>query len=324
MRQLSHVALLGMLFSILPAQAAQPEGVAWLRKIADAAQQQNYSGTYIYQYGNRVETFRITHLYDERGEHEKLEVLDGAPREIVRNNEEVLCFEGDASAVVVERRKFRKIFPALLPAQVNTLLDNYQVRLGEMGRVTGIPCQNILLEPKDTYRYRHRLCADSVSGMLLKASMLNDKNEVLAQTAFTQLAIGGKIEKEQLKPKLTGRRVVLGPDKSMVTEAQRADPAWSVAALPPGFAATLAVKRNVPGKERPFDQLVYSDGLATVSVFIEPLSAAMKPVQGSSSQGIINVFAKVVDEHQVTVMGEVPAATVIQIGNAVVHKPGGK
>lgn len=324
MRQLSRVVLLGMLSSILPAQAAPLEGVVWLRKIVDAAQQQNYSGTYIYQYGNRIETFRITHLYDERGEHEKLEVLDGAPREIVRNNEEVLCFEGDANAVVVERRKFRKIFPALLPSQVNTLLDNYQVRLGEIGRVTGIPCQNILLDPKDNYRYRHRLCADSASGMLLKASMLNDKSEVLAQTAFTQLAIGGKIDKELLRPKLSGRKLVLGTDKSMQADSPRADPAWSVAALPPGFAATLAVKRNVPGKEHSFDQLVYSDGLATVSVFIEPLSAAMKPVHGSSSQGLINVFARVVDEHQVTVLGEVPMVTVTQIGNAVVHRSGGK
>ena len=324
MRPVSHVALLGVLFSVLPAQAAQPEGAAWLRKIADAAQQQNYSGTYIYQYGNRVETFKITHLYDERGEHEKLEVLDDTPREIVRNNDEVLCFEGDSSAVVVEKRKFRKIFPALLPNQSNTLLDNYQVRMGEVGRVTGIPCQNILLDPKDSYRYRHRLCADSASGMLLKASMLNDKNEVLAQTVFTQLVIGGKIDKEQLKPKLSGRKVVLGADKGALSEAQRPDPAWSVSALPPGFASILAVKRTMPGKEHPFNQLVYSDGLATVSVFIEPLSAALKAVQGLSSQGIINVYARVVDDHQVTVLGEVPATTVSQIGNAVVHKLGGR
>ena len=118
--------------------------------------------------------------------------------------------------------------------------------------------------------------------------------------------------------------MVLSPDKSTVADAQRSDPAWSVPTLPPGFAKTMAVRRSMPGKEHPFDQLVYSDGLATVSVFIEPLSASVKPVQGSSSQGIINVYARVVDDYQVTILGEVPAATVSQIGNAVVHKLGGK
>ncbi len=324
MRQVSRVALLGVLCGVLPAHAEQTEGVAWLHKIADAAQQLNYSGTYIYQYGNRVETFKIAHLHDERGEHEKLEVLDDTPREIVRNNDEVLCFEGDTSSVVVEKRKFRKIFPALLPSQVNTLLDNYQVKIGKIGRVTGIPCQYIILDPKDNYRYSHRLCADSASGMLLKASMLNEKHEVLAQTAFTQLVIGGKIDKEQLKPKLTGRKVVLNTDKAVVSDIRQSEKSWNVSALPPGFTRILALKRTMPGKAHPFNQLVYSDGLATVSVFIEPLSASVKPVQGSSSQGIINVYAKVLDDYQVTVLGEVPAATVSQIGNSVVLDTGGR
>ncbi len=324
MRGVRRAALLGALFSVAPALAAPPDAASWLRKMADAASQQNYVGTYIYQHGTRVETFRITHLYDERGEHEKLEVLDETPREIIRNNGEVLCYEGDAGAVVVEKRKFRKVFPALLPGQVNALLENYSVKVGGTGRVTGIPCQKIILDPKDSYRYRHQLCADNVSGMLLKASILNDRHEVLAQTVFTQVSIGGKIDKEQLKPKLSGRKVVIHSDKSVVTDAQQFDPSWSVSQLPPGFVKTMAVKRTLQGKEHPVNQLVFSDGLATVSVFIEPLEATAKPLQGSSSQGVISVYARAVDDHQVTVLGEVPIATAAQIGNAVVHKAGAK
>lgn len=320
MRVMRRAVLLGLLFSVLPAHAAPPDAVSWLRKISEAAIRQNYAGTYIYQHGNHVETFKITHIYDERGEHEKLEVLDDMPREIVRNNGEVLCFEGDAGAVVVEKRKFRKLFPALLPSQINSLLENYQIRIGDTGRVTGILCQRITLDPKDNYRYRHSLCADTASGLLLRASMLNDRGEVLAQTTFTQLAIGGKIDKEQLKPKLSGRKVVIHSDKGVVTDAQQFDPVWSVSPLPPGFVKTMAVKRTMQGKEHPVNQLVFSDGLASVSVFIEPLGSPDKPMQGASSQGMVNVYARVVDDHQVTVLGEVPAVTVAQIGNAVVHK----
>lgn len=299
-----------------PPAGASP--IAWLHRIADAAREQNFAGTYIYQHGNHVETFKITHLRDDRGEHEKLEVLDEAPREIVRNNGEVLCFEGDAQSVIVEKRKFRNTFPALLPAQVNTLLDNYSARMGEAGRVTGIPCQNIVLEPKDNLRYRHKLCADIATGMLLKASTLNDKNEVLAQTAFTHITIGGKIDKAQLKPKLFGRKVVISSGKPMADDVE-GNPAWSVSQLPPGFARIMAAKRMLPGKDSPVSHLVFSDGLAAVSVFIEPLAGMAKPKQGLSHQGVIHIYAKALDDHQITVLGEVPVATVTQIGNSVIH-----
>lgn len=328
MKHSKRSALLGvtgvMLCCALPVQAAPPDAPSWLRRMADAAYQQNYSGTYIYQHGSHVETFRIAHVHDDRGEHEKLEVLDDVPREIVRNNDEVLCFEGDAGAVVVERRKFRKVFPALLPRQVNTLLENYQVRIGEAGRVSGLACQYLILEPKDNFRYRLKLCADSASGLLLKASTLNEHNEVMAQTAFTQLTIGGKIDRELLKPKLSGRKVVIHSGKAVVTDAQQYDSTWTVAPLPPGFVRTLAVKRTLPGREHPVNQLVFSDGLATVSVFIEPVQAPGKPAQGLSSQGVVHVHTRVMDEHQVTVLGEVPAVTVSQIANAVQYRGGAR
>lgn len=327
-------ALLAMLALLLcgvaPAQAAQPDSstganaIAWLHKIAGAAHEQNYAGTYIHQHGNHVETFKIVHLRDSRGEHEKLEVLDDAPREIVRNNGEVLCFEGDAQSVVVEKRKLRNTFPALLPSQVNALLDNYAVKMGDSGRVTGIACQNIVLEPKDNLRYRHKLCADNITGMLLKASTLNDRNEVVAQTAFTQIVIGGKIEPIQLKPKLSGRKVVISSGNPMINDAEGSAMAWSVSQLPPGFTKIMSVKRMLPGKDSPVSHLVFSDGLATLSVFIEPLAGIAKPMQGLSNRGVIHIYARIVDDHQVTVLGEVPAATVMQTGNSVVYaKPAG-
>ncbi|MFA7243100.1 MAG: MucB/RseB C-terminal domain-containing protein [Sulfuricellaceae bacterium] len=322
------VSLAFVLFGAASAQA-QPNtsmgasqdasAVAWLHRIAGAAREQNYTGTYIYQHGNRVEVFKITHLHDNRGEHEKLEVLDDTPREIVRHNDEVLCFEGDARSAIVEKRKFRNAFPELLPNQVDALLDNYSVKMGGVGRVTGISCRNIMLEPKDNLRYRYKLCADNATGMLLKVSMLNDMNEVMAQTAFTQISIGGKIDKTQLKPKLSGRKVVISSGKPMADD-MGSNPSWSVSQLPPGFTKVMAVKRMLPGKDAPVRHMVFSDGLATVSVFIEPLAGTEKPVQGLSSRGVINVYARLLDGHQITVLGEVPPATVMQTGNSVVHQ----
>lgn len=301
------------------------DAIAWLRKIAGAAREQNYTGTFIYQHGNHVEVFKITHLHDSKGEHEKLEVLDDKPREIVRNNNEVLCFEGNNQSAIVEKRKFRNAFPELLPSQVDTLLNNYSVKMGDVGRVTGISCQNIVLEPKDNLRYRYKLCADNATGMLLKVSTLNDKGEVMAQTAFTQIAIGGKIDKAQLKPKLSGRKVMISNGKFMADETEDS-PSWSVPQLPSGFAKVMAVKRMLPGKVLPVSHMVFSDGLAAISVFIEPLGGTEKPMLGLSNRGVINVYAKILNGHQITVLGEVPAATVTQTGISVIHnqaKPAG-
>lgn len=301
------------------AQATQLDALAWLGKIATAARQQNYSGTFIHQVGSRVETFKIVHLRDEWGEHEKLEMLDGIPREVVRNNNEVLCFESDEKNVVVEKRKPKNTFPALLADNIGPITQYYNVKVGDTGRVTGILCQNILFEPKDNFRYRHKLCAEAASGMLLKVSTLNDTNEVVAQTAFTDLTIGGKIDKELLKPKLTGKKVVIVTDKPAQADVTSVDPNWSFTGLPPGFTNTMGFKRSLPGKEQPVNQLVFSDGMTSVSVFIEPLPGSTKAMQGLSSQGVINVYARAVEKHQITVIGEVPSATVIQIGNAITY-----
>lgn len=296
----------------------QTDALGWLKKVAAAAHQLNYSGTYIYQSGDHIETSRITHIRDDSGEHEKLEALDGSPREVIRNNDEVLCFKPDNhTSVVVEKRKIEKSFPALLPRQLGGITENYRVRFAEQDRAAGHPCRVIVLEPKDQYRYRHKLWTERATGLLLKAGTLNEKNEVIGQFAFTQIVIGGQIEKESLKPKISGRKVVISSEPATATELQQDDLTWVVKQPPPGFSQVTVMKRMMPGKDVPVKHLVFSDGLATVSVFIEPVAAGAKPVQGVTRQGVINIYTRTVADHQVTVVGEVPAVTVMQIGNSV-------
>lgn len=295
------------------AERAGTDGAAWLQKIASAAHHVNYSGTFVYRHGNYMETSRIVHVSDESGEHEKLEVLDGAPREIIRNNDEVICFMPENKTVIVEKRKTRKNFPALLPLQLSGISENYAIRLAGMERVAEHDCQSVLLEPRDVYRYGHRLCADSVSGLLLKASTLNDKNEIVDQFFFTQATIGGTIDRERLKPKFAMRHPAIAAE----TGELKADAGWMVRSMPSGFKKIMESKRAFPGKKFPTNHLVFSDQLAAVSVFIEPQAGASKAVSGLSSQGAINVYARPLADYQVTVLGEVPAVTVMQIANSI-------
>lgn len=312
--------LLGAAQAIAGETAPPLDAAAWLQKIAAAAKQLDYTGTFVYQSDNHVETSRIIHMVDQGGEHEKLETLDGLPREIIRNNEEIQCYLPDSKTVKVEKRRFAGgSFPTLVPDQLSSLAENYVIRKGEQERIAGYDCQVLILEPKDGLRYGHKLWAEANSGLLLKATVL-DKNKVVEQFAFTQLSIGSPIDRESLKPKYPGKGADWRWDNSSLSKGASVDLGWQVRPPLPGFKKIMETRRTLPGKTSPVGQIVFSDGLVAISVFIEPLSAKAKSVPGLSSQGAIHVYTRALADHVVTVVGETPAATVMQIGDAVSYK----
>lgn len=299
-------------------QTAQPsDAMAWLEKIASAARRLNYSGTFVYQYGQHAETSRIVHMVEGGSEHEKLESMDGSEREIVRSDDELRCFLPGSRTVRIEKRSARKSFPALLPEQLSTLSESYAVRKGDVERVGGFECQTLTLEPRDGMRYRHKLWADVNSGLLLKAAMIDEKGQVVEQFTFTQLTIGGAIDPQRLKPRSgdkAWREIRSSP------EAATVDSGWTVKSLPAGFRKTMEMKRAIEGKPSPVTHIVFSDGLVAVSVFIEPMANASRPPGGASSQGAINVVTRPVGDHVVTVLGETPSATVRQVADSVSYR----
>jgi len=294
------------------ANAQPPETLAWLRKVQDATHRLSYTGTFVYQNGSRSETSRITRFVDAVGDIEKLEAMDGVPREIVRTKDTVRCYLPDSRVVKVDRRTERG-FPALLPDRVHALARHYDISLGEARRIAGFDCQAIVLTPKDNLRYGYRLYADTASGMLLKAVTVDAKGNEIEQYSFTQLALG-KVSRDMVKP-----RHAAG---SWRIEDAAASPAslsgWGLTAELPGFRKVVELKRLM-GESRPVGQVVYSDGLAAVSVFIEPLEN--RQVQtGLSSMGAIHIYTREVANHVVTVVGDAPAVSVQRIADAVEYR----
>ena len=299
------------------AETPQSDPLILLKKIEAAAHQLNYSGVFVYQTGSLVETSKITHYVDEAGEHERLDALDGPPRVTIRHDDEVWCYLPESKTIRVEKRNTRKFFPALLPKDVGKLSQSYTINLGKIERIAGYDCQSIVLVPKDDFRYAHELCTDVTTSLLLRTTQFDRKRTVLDQFTFTQLNIGGSIDKSQFKPSPAWKNLAWHTDKSVVLDASANETGWVVKQPPPGFTKTMEMKRAMPGKKALVAHLVYGDGLATVSVFIEPLAGMAQPMQGFSSQGAINVYAKLFPEYQVTAIGEVPAATLMQIANSV-------
>lgn len=326
---LKFVVAISILFTF-PASAENGDSLSdkrdaqsWLRKIQSAAQKLNYSGTFVYQQANQMRTSRITHLLDGRNEVEKLEILDGKPREYIRNNEEVICYVPDAKTLFVEKRVTHDIFPAILANNAAELTEHYNVRKEESGRIAGHDCQAILLQPKDGLRYGYKLWAEKGSGLLLRAQTLNEKNEVVEQISFTQISIGN-VERNRVKPSYTnttGWKV----ENSAMSQVNLSG--WAVKALPKGFKKIREVKRVVSdnaagvgqGSQREVSQIVFSDGLAAISVFIEPESQSR--TEGSIQQGATNIVGKRQGDFWLTIVGEVPSAAIRQVANSIEFKP---
>ena len=295
-------------------QAQSAETLGWLRKIHDATQKLSYTGTLVYQNGARSETSRITRYVGAAGDIEKLEVMDGVPREIVRTKDAVRCYLPGSRLVKVDRRTERG-FPALLPERITALARHYDISLGETRRIAGYDCQAVVLTPRDNLRYGYRLYADVRSGMLLRAVTVDAGGEQVEQFMFTQLAIGG-VTRDMVRS-----RHAAGNWRIEDAEAAPARLAgWGLSNELPGFHKVVELRRRL-GESRSAGQVVYSDGLAAVSVFIESLEGRSDPVRtGLASMGAIHIYTRQVANHMVTVVGEAPAASVQRIANAVEYR----
>lgn len=285
--------------------------------MASASRQLNYSGTFVYRHGNQAETSRIVHYVNAAGgEMEKLETLDGPLREIIRTNDQVTCYLPTTRTVIIEKRNGRR-FPALLPEQLDGVADNYTVRNAGMDRVAGYECQVVLLLPKDGLRYGHNFCAETRSGLPLRARTLNDKSEPLESFVFTELKIGGRFNRDKVRSRYAGKSRNWKIDRSALAVAETAaDTGWVLTNQPPGFRKLTELKRSIAGRAALVSQIVFSDGLAAVSVFIEPLPK-VRPAERLSHQGAVNIYTRPIADHMVTVLGEAPAATVMQFANSL-------
>src|SRR5258706_1634523 len=303
-------------FCAAAAQAQPEDALLLMRRIHDATQKLSYRGTFVYQQGNRSETSRITRFVETGGNIERLEVLDGVPREIVRTQNVVRCYLPESRVVKIERRTADRSFPAVLPGGVGGLARHYDISLGETRRIAGYDCRAVVLSPRDNLRYGYRLYADAKSGMLLKAVTVDQAGERIEQFTFTQLAIGG-VTREMV-------RASHAAAKWRIEDAE-ASPArlegWRLSAELPGFQKVMELKRRL-GEAGAVGQMVYSDGLAAVSGFIEPLQARREqPGASVSGSGALHVFSRAVANYRVTVVGEAPAASVQRIANAVEYRP---
>lgn len=323
MTRIHHLVPASLFIFVVSAPAyAASEAQAWLLRIHKAPQALNYEGTFVYRHSERLDTMRIFHRAVNGVVTERLISLTGPAREVIRTDQEVRCYLPDQKSIFIEQRRLdRKPYLAIVPDRLPELAENYAMVLGSKGRIAGRAAQQLVIRARDDYRYGYRLWADEDTGLLLRADLTNDKGKMLEQFMFTQLDIGGPIPDSMLKAHTASEGMVWYRDDEVTGD--RPTLSWRAKQLPKGFKLSSNVLRRMAKDDRVVQQLVYSDSLAAISVFIEKLNGtdATGMVEGPTRVGALNALGKILDGHHVTVVGEVPEKTIVMISNSLVPAP---
>ena len=305
-------------FAVVHAQGEAVQSARTLiNNMSNAVRTLNYDGVFIYQRGGKMNTLRLIHKADENGEIERLISLTGAAREVIRNKHSVTCYFPDDQAVMVEKSRPRQLLSSQLPQSMEKLISNYHIAIFGKDRVAGKLAWVVSIKPKDGYRYGYQFWIDQSSSLLLKSELRNRTGLLLEQIVFTQLDILDAIPDEMLKPSISGKGYTWYNNSQKGNIVVKTNREWQVGWMPNGFTKNNQEVYPVADSINPVNHIVYSDGLAMVSIFIEKLQVGHELTAGLSKMGGVNAYARVANGYQVTAVGEVPQATVRRMANSV-------
>lgn len=311
-----RMLLLGLLtFCMTTAHAdvlGKVEAVKVLERASQAAERVNYSGAYIHQYGEQISNFKIVHLFEGNQSAERRESLDGPAREYIRIGSRVSMYPAAGQGVTLDRRYTSKLFPNHLPENVASLLVSYSLNKLGGDRVAGRDATLYQLDPVDRLRYPQRFWVDNETGLILKSLMLGLRQEMVQLFAFSQIHIGQEIDQKALKATNAVQSVVVNQGEGIV--AAPVEASWEIKPPVKGFRLLKQTTRTLPSKNRSVIHHLYSDGVVTVSVFIEPMNKQL-PL-GLAHQGALYLYTRQAGSYLITCLGEVPAASVEAFANA--------
>ena len=286
----------------------------WLERMATAMSQMSYQGTFVYMRDGAMETMRITHVTDETGVRERLYSISGPHREVIRDRSGVRCVLEDSAAVVEDQVVASSYFPELPLSIIDSDASGYRLETGGRARIAGQTARRVSITPADSFRYGYDFWLEEQTGLLLKWVLVDAKHRPLAKLMFTDFSMGSAIDLDEIESSTKTEDFVemetFSAGKSVVTQSK---PRWQPAKLPPGFQ--LASHSHKPGVDEVYEHMVYSDGLAAVSVYVEQQGRGPDFKPGASQLGTNNAYVRKQGVLQITVIGEVPVITVKTIAN---------
>jgi sigma-E factor negative regulatory protein RseB len=319
------LALLSMTALSAGAQTAVvPEGARtvnqWLARMHDASRQRAYTGTLVVSTGSAMSASRIWHVCDGKQQMERIETLTGAPRTTVRHNNDVITFAPDEKVAWVEKRESLGLFPELLRTPANQIPKFYGVRERGAERVAGYLADVVDIVPKDALRFGYRIWSEQRSGLVLKLQTVDEGGQVMEQLAYTELQMDAPVRMEKLAKLMNDTRGYQ-VHRPVLVKTSLDKQGWHLKDMVPGFLLISCHNREPEVSQRPHAaesvQCVYSDGLASVSVFFEPLSPERQVEEEPVVIGATHSMGRRVGPYAVTVLGEVPSATLGRFAQAL-------
>jgi sigma-E factor negative regulatory protein RseB len=309
---------------VLPALPARADDDAreWLERMSEALASRNYEGVFTHATRRQSETMRIVHRVDDGESTERLVSLDGSGREIVRTAKEVHVYLPDRSVVLVEPRNDEGSLVGRFPEPGPRLDQLYTLELRDGPKLLGRDVQVLDIRPRDGFRYGYRLWLDRKSAMPLRTVVVDPTGRAVEMITFTELEMPKRIPARATEPSIdaAGYRWVRN---SRSAQSRPTATAWLPTRLPPGFKLVKVRTQVIPGVALPVQHLIFSDGIASISVFIEPARPDGSTPAESSSVGSASAFSTTVRGHVVTAVGEVPLETVRDIARSVQPMPAG-
>ncbi|SDN33649.1 sigma E regulatory protein, MucB/RseB [Polaromonas sp. JS666] len=294
----------------------------WLMRMHEASRKRSYIGTFVVSSGGAMSSAKIWHVCEGDQQMERVETLTGAPRSIFRHNDQVVTFMPDHKVVRSEKRESLGMFPQLLQSADGRIADYYKVKQEGAERVAGVEADIVLLVPKDSMRFGYRVWTEQKKGLVVKLQTLDTDGKVLEQAAFSELQLDAPVKMDkllQMMGKVDGYRV----EKPVLVKTTASAEGWVLKAPVAGFKPMSCYKRPATANPAPGEeplQWIFSDGLASVSIFVEPFDRQRHERESSLSMGATQTITRQLDAYWVTVMGEVPMATLKLFANGLERK----
>ena len=299
----------------------------WLMRMHQASTNRSYVGTFVVSAGASMASAKIWHVCEGTQQIERVETLTGAPRSIFRYNDDVVTFMPDHKSVRSEKRESLGLFPALFQSADSRIADFYTFRQEGIERVAGVDADVGMLMPKDRLRFGYRVWSERKIGLVVKLQTLGLDGKVIEQAAFSELQLDAPVSMNQLiemMNKTQGYKI----DKPVLVKTTASAEGWALKTSVAGFNPANCYRRpgfavggsdNQAVAEVPL-QCVFSDGLASVSIFVESFEPRHHTQESKRSLGATQTLTRRFGGHWITLVGEVPMTTLQLFSSALERK----
>lgn len=299
----------------------------WLMRMHQASVNRSYIGTFVVSAGGNMSSAKIWHVCEGTQQVERVETLTGAPRSIFRHNDQVTTFMPEHKVARSEKRESLGLFPQLFQSADSRIADFYKFRQEGLERVAGVDADVIMLVPRDRLRFGYRVWSERKNGLIVKLQTLDTDGKVIEEAAFSELQLDAPVSMSkliQMMGKIQGYRL----DKPVLVKTTAAAEGWALKTPVSGFNAMSCYKRPASaagsGEKGPTGdgplQWIFSDGLASVSIFVEPFDSQRHVRESTLSLGATQTLTRQLDAHWITLVGEVPVPTLQMFASALERK----